>query len=42
MLNTIVLRLIYTAHMLAPLSLVLWHIERLSPSTVHALRSLFP
>ncbi len=36
------LRLIYSAHMLAPLSLVLWHLRRLSPETVLALRALFP
>lgn len=36
------LRLIYTAHMCVPLSLAVWHIERLSPSTAQALRALFP
>lgn len=35
------LRLIYSLHMLAPLSLVSWHIERLSPETARALQSLF-
>lgn len=40
--KTIWLRLIYSAHMLAPLSLALWHIERLSPETLRALRALFP
>lgn len=35
------LRLIYTAHMLAPLPLVTRHIDRLSPDTALALRSLF-
>jgi hypothetical protein len=31
------LRLIYAIHMLAPLSFVLWHIERLAPDTLRAL-----
>ncbi len=40
--KTLWLRTLYAAHMLVPLSLAVWHIERLSPSTAHALRSLFP
>lgn len=39
--KTIWLRLIYAAHMLAPLPLVTAHIARLSPDTALALRSLF-
>lgn len=39
--KTLWLRVIYTAHMLAPLPLVLRHIERLPPDTAQALRSLF-
>lgn len=35
------LRLIYCLHMVAPLALVERHIERLSPDTARALRSLF-
>ncbi len=35
------LRIIYALHMLAPLALVARHIERLSPSTLSSLRSLF-
>jgi hypothetical protein len=40
--KTLWLRIIYAAHMLAPLSVALWHFERLSPDTLHALRALFP
>jgi hypothetical protein len=36
------LRVIYAAHMLAPLALAAAHIERLDESTVRALRALFP
>lgn len=39
--NKLWLRLIYAAHMLAPLSLVHSHIARLDATTVLALRSLF-
>lgn len=39
--KTLWLRLIYTAHMLAPLPLVARHIARLHPDTAHALRTLF-
>lgn len=35
------LRLIYCLHMIAPLAFVSRHIERLSPDTALALRSLF-
>lgn len=35
------LRIIYCLHMLAPIALVARHIERLSPETALALRSLF-
>jgi hypothetical protein len=31
------LKLIYAIHMLAPLSFVYWHIDRLAPDTVRAL-----
>lgn len=34
------LRLIYSAHMLAPVALVLWHLDRLDPDTLRALRQL--
>lgn len=40
--RTVWLRIIYTAHILMPAPLVLWHIERLSIDTVQALRGLFP
>jgi len=40
--NKLRLRLIYTAHMLAPLSLVSLHIARLDEPTLVALRALFP
>ena len=35
------LRLIYAAHMLLPLPLVIRSIARLDANTIHALRSLF-
>lgn len=40
--NKLWLRIIYTAHMLAPLSLVSLHIARLDEPTAHRLRALFP
>ncbi len=40
--KTLWLRIIYSAHILAPLPAMLWHIERLSPETLRALRALFP
>lgn len=39
--KTLWLRIIYTAHMLAPAAIAAAHIERLDESTVRALRSLF-
>lgn len=39
--RTIWLRTLYALHMALPLALVARHIERLSPETVRALRSLF-
>lgn len=39
--KTLWLRVIYTAHMLAPLPFVAQHIERLDEATALALRSLF-
>jgi hypothetical protein len=41
MIKRFTLRAIYAVHMLAPLALVDWHIQRLSPSTIDGLRSLF-
>jgi hypothetical protein len=41
MIKHITLRAIYAAHMLAPLALVEWHIQRLSADTCSALRALF-
>lgn len=35
------LRAIYAIHMLAPLAFVSWHLDRLRPETLHALRALF-
>jgi hypothetical protein len=35
------LRIIYALHMLLPLSLAAWHVERLSPDTVRGLLDLF-
>lgn len=40
--RTLWLRTLYAAHMLLPLPIALWHIERLSRETARALRSLFP
>lgn len=40
--KTLYLRILYAAHMIAPLSLVCRHIERLDDSTAQQLRSLFP
>jgi hypothetical protein len=40
--NKLWLRIIYTAHMLAPLSLVSSHIARLDIATAERLRALFP
>lgn len=40
--NTIKARVLYAVHMLAPLSFVLWHIERLDLATLLELRRLFP
>ncbi len=39
--KTLWLRVIYSAHMLAPFALVERHIERLHPDTARALHSLF-
>lgn len=36
------LRLIYALHMILPLRLAHWHIERLDADTVRALARLFP
>jgi hypothetical protein len=40
--NTLKARVIYTLHMLIPLRLALWHIERLSEGTLRELSRLFP
>ncbi len=40
MLNTLKLRTLYVLHMILPLPLVSWHIDRLSPDTVRALLAL--
>lgn len=40
--KTLWLRVIYCAHMLAPLALVRSHLARLDESTLVRLRSLFP
>jgi hypothetical protein len=40
--NKLWLRIIYTAHMLAPLPLVSLHIARLDVDTAERLRTLFP
>jgi hypothetical protein len=40
--NTLKARALYAIYMLLPLPLALWHIERLSESTLRALRGLFP
>ena len=39
--NKFRLRLIYSAHMLMPLSLMRWHLERLDVGPILELRSLF-
>lgn len=40
MMKRLALRALYAVHMLAPLALVEWHIERLSQGTLEGLRSL--
>lgn len=39
--KTIKLRILYALHMVMPLSLALWHIDRLSPDTLLGLAALF-
>jgi len=41
MLRTFALRTLYALHMIAPIALVSWHVQRLAPGTALALRSLF-
>ncbi len=40
--NTLKLRAIYALHIILPLPVALWHMERLSESTLMQLRALFP
>ena len=41
LLKQLKLRTLYALHMLAPLALALWHVERLAPDTRAGLLALF-
>ena len=40
--RTLKLKLIYALHMVAPLPVVDWHLDRLAPDTLLALRGAYP
>ena len=40
MLRNLALRTLYALHMIAPIALVSWHVQRLGMSTLTALRAL--